>query len=124
MILTSYLFDFKRYLSLGILPGFIPYEFHNGLIRVSKNKPRHNLYRLSLLLSVFHCILMCLKLIVDKYDMFLTLHGATVILASIVPLLIRWNWTCDTKFVDMFNYFIVFETYLKLNGLLKASKGK
>jgi len=125
MIVSSYLLDFKRYLTLlGLLPGFLPYEYHEGLIRLSKNKIRHKFYRISLLLSVFHCVLMCLKFMVDKYDIFLTLLGATIIIVSLVALLIRWNWSCDPKFVDMFSHFIVFENHLKVHGFLKMSTGK
>jgi len=124
MFLTSYLSEFKRHLKLiGFLPGFIPYEYHEGLICLSKNKIRHKFYRLSLVLSVFHCILMCCKLVVDKYDIFLTLLGATVIIVSLISLLMRWNWSCDTKFIDMLNQFIAFESHLKVHGLLKTSKG-
>jgi len=125
MIVTSYLFGFKKYLKLlGFFPGFLPYEYKKGLICVSKNKIRHNLYRRSLLLSVFHCMLTILKLMVDKYDIFLTLFGANIISVSLLPLLARWNWSCDTKFVDMFNQFIIFESYLKVQGFLKMSEGK
>jgi len=125
MIVSSYIFDFKRYLKLlGFFPGFLPYDYHEGLICVSKNKMRHNFYRLSLLLSVFHCILTFLKLMVDKYDIFLTLLGATIISVSLHPLLVRWNWSCDTKFVDMFSQFIVFESHLKVQGFLKTPEGK
>jgi len=67
---------------------------------------------------------MCLKLCVDKYELFLTLLGATIITGSLIALLIRWNWSCDTKFVDMFNEFILYEENLKDDGLLKASEGK
>jgi len=125
MILTSYLFDLKSHLNyFGFLPGFVPYEYHDGLVCLSRNKNRHKFYRLSLLLSVFHCILMCCKLYVDKYDIFLTLLGATTINIFLISLLIRWNWSCDTKFVDMFNQFIIFESHLKFHGFLKMSKGK
>jgi len=125
MILTSYLLDLKRHLSLiGFLPGFFPFEYNNNsLIKVAKNKIRHNCYRLSLIMSLMDSALMCLKLYVTQYDIFLSLLGATLSIASLVTILIRWNWSCSTNFVDMFNEFILFEMHLKAQGLLKAPKG-
>jgi len=126
MILTSYLIDLKRHFRLiGLIPGFIPYEYREGLIHVSNKKSRQIFYRLSLSFSVLHCMLMCLKLYVDKYELFLTLLGATLITGSLNALLIRWNWPCDRKFVDMFNELILYEEHLKNhNCLLKAYGGK
>jgi len=125
MIITSYLLDLKRHLSLiGFLPGFFPFEYNNNsLIKVAKNQIRHNCYRTSLIMSLFNSALMCLKLYVHQYDIFLTLLGATITIASLVTILIRWNWSCSTKFVNMFNEFILFEMRLKAQGLLKARKG-
>jgi len=93
-------------------------------MRVYKEKSKRNFYRLSLLLNIFNITQMCLKLYTGEYELFLTLLGATVVLGSSVPLVIRWNWSCGTKFVDMFNEFIMFETYLNVHGFSKSPKRK
>jgi len=117
MILSCYIFDLKRHLLiLKYLPGSAPYEIHpkTNLIIFSRSKLRRLLYQLSHLVNLAAFVAMTYFTFAKNYDIFLKLFGSFVQVVFFTALLARWNFSCSSKFIDVFNQFLTFESTMKL----------
>jgi len=117
MILSCYIFDLRRHLqALKFIPGCAPYELqeNSDFIVVSRSKFRRRMFVASQLFSLATFVAMCFFLFAKSYDIFLTLFGMLVLVAYFTTLLVRWNPSCSSKYIDVFNQFLVFESKMKL----------
>jgi len=117
MILSRYIFDLKRHLRiLKYFPGCAPYELHpkTKIIVFSQSKFRRLMYQGSHLVNLVTFLAMNYFLLVTNYDIFLMLFGLFVQVTYFTGLLVRWNLSCSSKFIDVFNQFVVFETKMNL----------
>jgi len=129
MILSCYIFDLRRHLHvLNFIPGFAPYEFqkNTNVITISRSRFRRRMYTASQLGNLASFLAMSYFFYATKYDIFLTLFGLLVQVAYFTTLLIRWNLSCSSKFIDVFNQFLVFEPKqkLKLNKNFHKQPGR
>jgi len=127
MILSCYIFDLRRHLLvLRFFPGCSPYELHatTNWIIFSRSKFRRLVYQGSLLGSLVTFLVMSYFLFAKNHDIFLTLFGLMIQTVFFITLLIRWNFSCSSKFIDVFNQFLVFESNMRLKPAKNQNTGK
>jgi len=131
MILSCYIFDLRRHLNIfSPIPGFAPYELHENtnLIILSRSKFRRRMYQGSQLASQATFVTMCYYLFSKSYDIFLTLFGLTVLTVHINTILIRFNLSSSSKFINVFNEFLIFENktklHVKIDSICQTGKGQ
>jgi len=117
MILSCYIFDLKRHLLiLKHFPGCAPYEIHpkTNMIIFSSSKLRRLLYQFSHLVNLGTFVAMTYFTFAKNHDIFLRLFGSFVQVVFFTAILLRWNFRCSSKFIDVFNQFLIFESKMKL----------
>jgi len=117
MILSCYIFELKRYLLiLKHIPGCVPYEIHpkTKLIIFSRSRMRRLLYQFSHLVNLAMFVSMTYFTFAKNYDIFLRLFGSFVQVIYFTAIVARWNFSCSSKFINVFNQFLIFESKMKL----------
>jgi len=117
MILSCYIFDLKRHLLiLKHIPGCVPYEIHpkTNMIIFSRSRLRRIFYQFSHIVNLVTFFAMSYLTFAKNYDIFVSLFGSFIQVIYFTAILVRWNFSCSSKFIDVFNQFLIFESKMKL----------
>jgi len=121
-MINTYMPDILRHIRLSsLLVGFAPYKYNsrNQTLCVKADKKSQWCYRISLLLSLLNISLMVVRLVSKDYDLFLMILGITIFTGVANCLRMRWNWNCDSKYVNQINSMVRFEKFLGQHGFLE-----